>query len=514
MRNPHPNHSFSILLSLILLIVCGGLFSTAAPTAAHSNSGGPLRLRLKVQKTTLRSDQSISIWADFLDGDYNQVENDATRVVEFSVAGTRGASGSITPPQVKVKPGERSAFASFNPEQAGRVLIKAQSEGLDSDETFVLVTRPAASLLSQVFGMFETVAYAQEGRPKIEILPYQLLKTSIGSQVKFQVSFSGTLPADSTIKISTDPAATIKYHGEVFERVTEIPVKDITSNKDGGMSDSMYITSHSVGEVEVNALVHPRGPRTSATATFSPRSPSRIVFDDTSIEIPSTQTAIPISIQLADENNHPIQSDGTRTITFRRANQADPVEFEQQSVVFTPNQKSAGTMVNLNGSPRENEVMLFAVSEGDNSVKPGHTTIFIRRPIGVMLYSLVLAALAGGLVGGVVRHIPRDYKLKQVLPKWTGECWDLGLVGRVASSVVCGLFLYLTMKLGLARVLGSTVLPAGIDLGTKLVAFFFGGIGGFAGTLVFDRLVSWCLPNPQSVKTPPVGAGANQPAGT
>ena len=127
MHNPHPNHSFSILVSIFLLMVCGGLFSIAAPTGAHANGGAPLRLRLKVQKTTLRSDQSISIWADFLDGDYNQVENDATRVVEFSVAGPRGASGSISPQQVKVKPGERSAFASFNPEQAGRVLIKAQS---------------------------------------------------------------------------------------------------------------------------------------------------------------------------------------------------------------------------------------------------------------------------------------------------------------------------------------------------------------------------------------------------
>src|SRR5262249_7233148 len=33
-----------------------------------------------------------------------------------------------------------------------------------------------------------------------------------------------------------------------------------------------------------------------------------------------------------------------------------------------------------------------------------------------------------------------------------------------------------------------------VDMGTKTVAFFFGGIGGFAGTVVLDRLVSWVLP--------------------
>jgi hypothetical protein len=90
----------------------------------------------------------------------------------------------------------------------------------------------------------------------------------------------------------------------------------------------------------------------------------------------------------------------------------------------------------------------------------------------------------------------------------------LGLLGRIAGSVVCGLFLYLAIKLGLSRVIGSPVLPAGLDLGTKLVAFFFGGIGGFAGTVVFDRMVSWCLPSPQSVKKAALHSGAKQLART
>lgn len=126
---------------------------------------------------------------------------------------------------------------------------------------------------------------------------------------------------------------------------------------------------------------------------------------------------------------------------------------------------------------------------------------------------LVLAALFGGLVGGVVRQIHKDYKLERIMPKWNGECWELGLVGRISGSVVSGLFLYWTMKFGLARLIGSPALPAALDLGTKAVAFFFGGIGGFAGTVVFDRLVSWCLPAPkQEAETP--AAGTAQPSPT
>lgn len=512
MRYPKTNRAVVVLLFVILLIGCGGLIVLSAPAAAQ-RPGSPLRLRLKVEHTKLSSGETINIWADFLDGDYKQVTNDGTRFVKFEIAGPSGATGSISPSQpVTVKPGEISAFAKFTPGQPGRVLIRASSEGLDSDETFLLVTKPAASFLTHVLGLFETVAYAQDSE-EFGFLPSEPIKTQAGSQAKFQIGFSGTLPADSTIRISTDPPATINYEGQDSGRSIEIAAQEIESDKDGGMSDSIIITSEKVGEIKVRAAVRPSGPKATATAIFSAPSPSRIIFDDDLRDIPSTQTVIPISIHLADDKGRPIQSDGTRNVAFKRASEDDPVEFESQSVVFLPNQQSAGTMLHLKALPRENRLKLLAVSQGGDWIK-GEKTIFFKGPIEVMLYWLVLAALAGGLTGGVVRHIPKDYKLKRVLPKWTGKCWDLGLLGRIAGSVVCGLFLYLAIKLGLSRMIGSPVLPAGLDLGTKLVAFFFGGIGGFAGTVVFDRLVSWCLPSPQSVKKAVLSSVAKQPART
>jgi hypothetical protein len=509
MRYPKTHRSVVVLLFVILLIGCGGLIVLSAPAAAQRPGGSPLRLRLKVERTSLSEGTTMNVWADFLDGNYNQVLNDGTRAVKFEIGESRGA-GSISPPQpVTVKPGEKSAFAKFTSERAGRILIRASSVGLDSDETFVLITPKPASFLTQILGLFEPVAYAQDSE-EFGFLPTKPTKTQIGSQAKFQISFPGTLPADSRIRISTNPPATINYDGKDFDGF-----KDITVNgKDGGVSSDIYITSEEVGEVKVLAAVQPDGPKARATATFSAISPHRIIFDGDLRDIPSTQTAIPISIHLADEKGRPIQSDVTRSITLTPANENEQVKFESQSVVFSPNQQSAGTMLHLKAVPRGNQLTLLAVSQGDNVWITGEKTIFFKGPIEVMLYWLVLAALAGGLTGGVVRHIPKDYKLKRVLPKWTGECWDLGLVGRIAGSVVCGLFLYLAIKLGLSRMIGSPVLPAGIDLGATWVAFFFGGIGGFAGTVVFDRLVSGCLPGPQSAKKAAVPPGAKQLART
>ena len=590
------SRSLKIAFLITFLIGCTGLIALSE-RSTHSGGGAPMRLRLKVENNTLRSGAATRISAEFLNRDYQQVPNDGTRVVEFEIGGPQGA-GTISPQRVTVRPGEWSANATFASRQPGKVLISARTEGLDADQTVLLVTRQAASFLSH---LFETVAYAQDSEG-FEVLP-RSVKTSAGARGKFQLVFSEKLTADTTIRISTDPLATINYDGQDFDGV-----KEITLAEGEGVSKNIYVTSQDVGNVQVLAAVRPNGPQASAISNFTAPCPSRIVFDDDLRDIPSNQTAIPISIQLADDRGNPLESDERRSITFKRANEEDPVEFEPPSVVFLPNQRSAQAMLRLKGLPWGNELTLLAVSQEDNRVKTGRKTIIIRSPIEKVLvtgpsevtrgnyqaeftvhladkegkprtadwdrkvnlsvtsgqlsptqvpipkgqdsakvkyvssnstgrvvlkaesggltdgsleftlvtalYWLVLAALAGGMVGGVVRHVLRDHRLGRVFPKRIGNHWELGLVGRIASSIVCGLFLYLAMMFGLSRVLGSPMLPAGLNLGTRLVAFFFGGVGGFAGTVVFARLVRSILPASQKerVTTPPVASGVNQPA--
>ena len=88
---------------------------------------------------------------------YVQVQNDGTRVIQFAAA-PRGSAG-FSPHQVTVRAGEWSAGTTFTSNAPGKVVVTASSEALDSDQTVVLVTRQAASFLSQ---LFETTAYAQQ----------------------------------------------------------------------------------------------------------------------------------------------------------------------------------------------------------------------------------------------------------------------------------------------------------------------------------------------------------------
>jgi hypothetical protein len=78
---------------------------------------------------------------------------------------------------------------------------------------------------------------------------------------------------------------------------------------------------------------------------------------------------------------------------------------------------------------------------------------------------------------------------------------------RIAGSVVSGLFLYLTIKLGLAQLFGLAALPAALDPDSKLVAFFFAGLGGFAGLVVMHRLVGKLFKSSQTRKENAAPAG-------
>jgi hypothetical protein len=588
-------------LSLILLMICGTGLLARSPQITKSNpqsGNAPLRLRLKVENNTLRSGQTTRISAEFLDQRYQQVPNDGTRIVEFGIAAVKGQTtgrGDIRPPQVKVTRGVWTADAVFKSTQPGKVIITARADGLDPTQTILLVTKPPASMLSQ---LFETVAYADafEG---FDLWWQSLLEAQANntSKATFQVTFSEPPPVGTKVRVRVDPPAAILYNG--VNRGTQT---EVTLGEGKGISENIDVISGRPAIVSVKARILPSGPERGASVKFTAPRPSRIIFDDDLRDIISTQHTVPISVQLTDESGNALESDAERSITLKPANEDDPIEFEPPSVLFSPNQRFAQSILHLKGLPGGNELTFLAISK-DPSLKVGRKTIIIRSPIervtvagpfevlrgnasaeftvkltdkagkpmaadwdrkinlsattgtlsqtqitiprgldevkvqyvssnasgkatlraeslgladGTLevalitaLYWLVFAALLGGFVGGVVRHIPGDFKLERILPKWTGECWELGLVGRVFVSICCGLFLYLALKLGLARAFGSLELPAGLDLGTRRVAFFFGGIGGFAGTVVFDRLVSWILPAPRKEQTQTASSAAN-----
>ena len=569
MRYPRTIRPVSVLFLLIFLVACGALFVLAAPARFESAGGGsPARLRLRVKNSSPRAGEATSVWAEFLDRDYVQVQNDGTRVIQFFAA-PRG-SGDFSQQQVTVRSGDWSAGTTFTSNAPGKVVVTASSEALDSDQTVVLVTRQASSFLSR---LFETTAYAQDD---LFALSPAKVDMSAGnkSRAKFQLSWLPAPAVETPVRISTNPPATINYRDESFDGVADIKLP-LT-----GKSDEIYISSPSETTVQVTAIMEGTGRRASAIANFIRALPEKIIFEDEPREIPPDRNVIPITLQVADRGTSVVNSDQDRTFHFKKGSDTYQIDFDPPSVVVAANQSTAQTYVYLKQMPESGELTIYADSPG---LRTGMKTITIRRQIaglritgpspvtlggtgaefnvelvdknnrlvstdkertvsltatsGVLtpnpliipsgsnmakirytssgsaakaeinahseginsgslevqlvtaLYWLVTFALLGGLIGGVVRHFSKDgYRLPRILPCWTGECWDLGLVGKLAVSIVGGLIMYLIVKLGFYRVIGSLPLPEALAVGTKLVAFFFGVVGGYAGILVFDRL--------------------------
>ena len=566
------NRRSSVLVFLMLLIVCSGLIGLSTPAApSHHAGGSPLRLRLRIKNSSLRPGEATSVWAEFLDRNYEQVPSDGTRVIKF-VAAPR-ANGSFSQQEVAVHAGDWSGGTTFTPNGVGRVLLTANSEALDSDQTVLLVTHQTASFLSK---WFETVAFADSD---LFILTPESQEMSVGndSRAKFQLAWLPPPAAETPVEISTSPAARINYNGKTFDGVATIQLP-VT-----GKSEAIYVSSQTEGTVQVTATSG--GRRVSAFATFTRPIAEKIVFQDEPQEMAPDENVVPITVQVTDLGSFPIKSDRDRTFTFKKGGDGYEVDFDPPSSVLAANTSAAQTYVHVKEIPANGQITIYANSP---PLLAGKKIITVRRqiagvriigpsqltqgvegadfnvelidknnqlvstdkdriinltvsngavtPNSVMIpsgknmakiryvssgsadrvkinadsegiqsgsleialvtagYWLVAFALFGGLVGGVVRHIPNDYRLQRILPRWTGEYWDLGFIGRLFGSIVGGLILYLTIKFGIYRLMGSPALPDAMDLGTRLVAFFFGVVGGFAGIYVLSRLVSWLLP--------------------
>jgi hypothetical protein len=193
-----------------------------------------------------------------------------------------------------------------------------------------------------------------------------------------------------------------------------------------------------------------------------------------------------MTVTLTDAKGTPQPADWERRIYLT----ADAGRLDPSEVVIQRGQERATVKY---FSPEE--VGKYNLRAESHGIAPA--TLQMR--IGTATYWLITLAILGGIVGGVVKHV-RKNRLAQIRPRWTGECWDLGLSGHILGSTVSGLLLYLVFKLGLSQVIGTPILPAGLDVGTRTFAFFIAVIGGYAGIVVLKRLVSWCLPRQQEKK--------------
>lgn len=581
----------SVLFVLALLISYGTVVALSGTPVTGSTADSPIRLRLRAAKSTLRSGEATSVWIEFLDRDYQKVQSDGSRAVVFGIATRRRNAGVIAEREIVVKRGDWSAGTMFTAGEAGSVVVTCQSEGLDSDDTTLVVTPPAASWLSQIIGMFETTAHAD--RPTEFRFDSTEKKTSAreDGRLDFQLIWAPPPASDTTVQISTNPPSRIDYQGRSWYGVA-----DITLGPQNGASSDISIISSEEGRITVTAKAASHFTQATAIANFTKPVADRIRFKDDPKEIPPGENVIAVTLEVTDKAGFPVKSGEPRTFSFEKGSDIVPVEFKPPSVTLPADRSAVEILVHLKDLkdlPTSGEIRVGATSsglesgwkriavrgqvkslklQGNRTVQLGKVGAYfdvqlldrygnlvstdkdrtinlmatdggtispvtipkgqsvarvhyvpsgsassadihvnseglvgesVRVQLVIALYWLVIVALIGGLVGGVIRHISKSgYKVPRILPCWTGDCWDLGLVGKLAVSVVGGLILYLLVKFGLYQILASLTLPEALDSGTKLVAFFFGVIGGFAGIYLFDWVLSKLLPGGQPQPAP------------
>ncbi len=574
---------------IFILILFSILAVTAISTANMNTSaaGAPQRLRVRVENQQLKNGDATKVVVEFLDRNYEQVANDATRTVVLGQAssGSRiSGNGKFDRPSIVVKPGAWSGEAWFTSTQAGRLLLTASSDGLEAGQALMLITpASSASLLSRFVSLFETTAHAQDDLG-FEISHRKLTATAGGHhRAIFNVSFLQTPKPGTVIRI-----ATTFTNGEILYKDQRVGsnIAEITLDEGKAVSGEISVSSVPPGTFDITASVIPGGPADKASVEFTPPRPAQIIFDSEPTTIGTEECKVPLTVRLADEGGFPIEPAGPTTIKLSRATESDQISFEPESVTVAPGQASAQAVFRLKELPLGNEIKLLATA--DQGIRAGQKSLVIKSAIAKLMisgppqvhrggteteytvyladqdgkqraadwdrqidlnvnggslsatqivipkgarkavvkyssaadagkyeltassggiddasytigvitqgYWLVLFALFGGLIGGVARQLHKARRLDRIRPRWTGKYWDLGFSGRLAASLVSALFFYLALKLGLSQAFGSPVLPAALDLGTRTVAVFLGGIGGFAGTVVLDHLTKWFLP--------------------
>ena len=588
---------FTLRFLFLVLFSILAVTSVGPATSASDSGAVPQRLRVRVESQRLRTGQVTKVVVEFLDRNYGQVVNDATREIVLGQVSagsktTSSGAGRFNTQKIVVKPGSWYGEAWFTSSGVGRLFITAASDGLESGRALILITSDkSVSLLNRFFSMFETVAHAQDESLGFEIFPKVVTATADGRhRAIFNVSFLKNVAAGTIVRITTNLT-----NGGIFYKGERVggTVADIKLNEGEDISGEIAVYSAQNGKFQVNASVRPNGPTDQAKVEFTRPLPTQIIFDDEPTTMGTDPTHIPITVRLADDGGFPIEPDRERTIRFSRATESAQVKFETESVVIKPGQPYAQVKFQLEQLPPGNELKLHAESDG---LRLGQKTLVIKSviekllitgpnevycsgeeceftiylidkddkhqaadwdrhielnvnggvlsagqlvipkgktkgtiryspahdigkyvltatslgiadgtyPIGVIYkaYLLTIFALLGGLVGGIGRQLKADPKFTNIFPHRVGKKWEWGCVGRLVGSVIAAFFLYWAFKLGLSQAFSSPVLPASLDMGTKIVAFFFGGIGGFAGIVVLELLAGWLLPGTKKQTAP------------
>jgi hypothetical protein len=489
----------SNLVRMLPVALFAALGGSSLPTrAADQAPRYPFRLRLKVQTNTVKVGGKIPLIVEFLDRDYQPVGNDRDRVISFKQNPlTAGASGDISPSLVTVPANATSSSqAIFQGKRPGKVMIRAECEGLAPYETVVSVREGSVSTLAR---WFDFTVHAQNDEPPFQFCTRDLQPVPANgkSPLVLQVCLKDIPSEKLRVRIDSTAATQISYKDE--------PAKpgfaEFVLGPDGPETDvsgEIRITSLTPGDFTVQARVVGRNSlHDEIPISFLALSPASIILDVQPESVTAAECKVQLRVALADDAGTTIRKLASKhSIDISAVANRELLALSTNPLVLTPDPDGYQVVSDLEikGFPESKELVLLAKDQ-DGTIRGENRTIKLNGTLpGIGLLVLLLLAGAGGLVGSVTRHLLRSHS-KSFWPKRIHGRLKLGFVGNLPFSALFGAMLFLGVRFGVAGVGGKIALANLSHTDSLIFAGFIGLLGGFAGILVLDRLVDWVLPS-------------------
>jgi hypothetical protein len=465
----------------------------SAVTCGQAHAGGqyPFRLRLRLERTALSAGETIGLFVELLDRGYNKIPNDRERVVWFDQPSGEGVTGSATvsPKKLTIPPGVSvSDRAVLRADSSGKLIVRVNSEGLASDQTYLLILTSKRS--SVVSFLFPTAYADSESLFEIEPREQQIPANNV-SQAQFTIFLAGgDLPA--AVKVSSDPPCSMRAGGR--EGLGAVLLR---SNEAPASFDPVLVSSSRPGRITVTAEVLPSGPTTTAFVDALPPRPSKILFDvPDGSKIRRGEDSL-FALKLVDCDDIDIQQlDHQRQIRLTSPTDRDRVRFDQtqgEKTIVLPSQPPvAQVLFTLTGTPHAREIRLRAEDSTRSDLQAGVKTLIFEGDLPPLAQLLVIAAL-GGVAGGLIKDANK-IRFRRFWPKFRRGQLDLGILGRLPCSLSLGLVLFAAARVGLMAWSALATQADGSPSQMRLMAMLFGVVGGFGGTAVLERLLNRVLP--------------------
>ncbi len=337
------------------------------------------RLKLKIQKRTLRVGERTQLTVEFLDRSYQNVPNDRKRELELTQVppGAGGGAGEISPAQLTVNRGAQSATATFTARKPGRLMIRVTSSGLSPAQVPVVIRPQQNTLLP------ERLLSSVHAQPEIAV---DIVREGVGpipannmTPAKLWIIVeAGELMANEVLHIRVrafPDGARFLYKGE------QSPFAEIRLDEGKLASDEILVFSLTQGTLRVVAQLQPQGPRGELELEFELPQPEGIIFLHEHVTIPSNQSEVPLSVKLADRDEQPITA-LDRQVQIHLSSPTDPdiLDLDPQSLVLTPETPFGTSTLRLNALPSGGDILLQA-RDAEGRLNLGEKTITLESPI-------------------------------------------------------------------------------------------------------------------------------------